>query len=149
MTETQKTQAVRTPWHLWVVGIIATLWGAMGAMDYVMTQTRNEAYLSKFTPEQLEFFTSFPVWVVASWAIAVWGGVLGSLLLLLKRKLAVWVFLVSLIAMVLTTFHNFVLSNGMEHMGDGMSLVFTAARFVIAVVLFLYARTMEKRGILR
>ena len=59
MTETQKTQAVRTHWQLWVVGIIATLWGAMGAMDYVMTQTRNEAYLSKFTPEQLELFTSF------------------------------------------------------------------------------------------
>lgn len=149
MTELQETQTARTPWHLWAVGIIATLWSAMGAVDYVMTQTRNEAYLSKFTPEQLAYFTGFPVWVVATWAIAVWGGVLGALLLLLKRKLAVWVLLVSLMAMVLTTFHNFVLSNGMEVMGDGESLVFTAAIFVIAVVLYLYATTMEKRGILR
>ena len=149
MTENKVTQTVGTPWHLWVIGIIAALWGAMGAVDYLMTQTQNEAYLSKFTPEQLAFFTSFPVWVVAAWAIAVWGGVLGAVLLLLKRKLAVWVFLVSLLAMVLTTFQNFVLSNGMEVMGDGVSLGFTAAIFVIAVVLYLYARTMEKRGILR
>jgi len=149
MTENQETQTVRTPWHLWAVGIIAILWSAMGAVDYIMTQTQNEAYLSKFTPEQLAYFTSFPVWVVAAWAIAVWGGVLGALLLLLKRKLAVWVLLVSLIAMVLTTIHNFVLSDGMEVMGDGESLGFTAAIFVIAVVLYLYARVMEKRGILR
>ncbi len=149
MTDTQQTQAVRTPRHLWVVGIIAILWNAMGAMDYVMTQTKNEAYLSQFTPEQLAYFTGFPVWVVATWAIAVWGGVLGAVLLLLKRKLAVLVFLVSLCAMVLTTFHNFVLSDGLEVMGDGGSLVFTGAIFVIAVVLYLYAKAVAVRGILK
>ncbi len=149
VAEMQKTQTAGTPWHLWVVGIIATLWNAMGAFDYVMTQTQNESYLSNFTPEQLAYFTGFPVWVVASWAIAVWGGVLGALLLLLKRKLAVLVFLVSLLAMVLTTFHNYILSNGMEIMGSGASLGFTAAIFVIAVVLYLYANTMNKRGFLR
>jgi len=35
-------------------------------MDYVMTQTKNEAYMSGFTPEQLAFFYSFPAWVVSA-----------------------------------------------------------------------------------
>lgn len=136
----------RRPWHLWVVGIVALLWNAVGAMDYLMTQTRSEQYMSQFTPEQLEYFYGFPAWVVAAWAIAVWGGVLGAILLLMRNNLAVPVFLVSLIAMVLTTIYQFGLSNGLEVVGDPFSLVFTAVIFVIAVALFLYARAMQKRG---
>jgi len=148
MPETSETDVARTPWHLWLIGVLALLWSAMGAFDYLMTQTRNEAYMSNFTPELLSFFYSFPGWVIAAWAIGVWGGVLGAILLLLRRRLAVWVFLASLIAMVSTTFHNYVLSNGMEFMGDAFSLGFTAAIFLIALALFLYARAMQKRKIL-
>ena len=148
MSEMQQSNGVSTPVHFWVVGIVALLWSAMGAYDYVMTQTRNDAYMSAFTPEQLSFFYSFPAWVVAAWAIAVWGEVLGVLLLLLRRSLAVWVFLASLIGMVITTIHNYLLSNGMEVAGDAFSLVFTAVIFGIALALFLYARAMGKRGIL-
>lgn len=149
MTEIQETKAVGTPWHLWVIGIIATLWSAMGAFDYLMTQTKNEEYMGQFTPEKLEYFYSLPAWVISAWAIAVWGGVLGAILLLLKRKPAVWVLLVSFIAMVLTTIHNYFISNGLEVMGDGVDLVFAGAIFVISLVLYLYARLMEKRGVLR
>lgn len=148
MSEIQESDAKQTPWHLWVISGIALLWNAMGAFDYVMTQTGNEAYMSSFTPEQLAFFYGFPPWVVAAWAIAVWGGVLGALLLLLRRRLAVGVFLISLVAMVITTFHNYFLSNGMEVSGDAFSLIFTAAIFLIALALFLYARAMHKRNLL-
>jgi len=136
------------PWHLWVVGIVGFLWNAAGAFDYVMTQTKNEAYMSAFSDEQLAFFYGIPSWAVATWAIAVWGGVLGTLLLLLRRRQAVAVFFVSLIAMVITTFQNYVLSNGMEIMGDPFSLGFTATIFLVALALFLYARSMANRQVL-
>jgi len=149
MTDTPGTSPQVTPKHLWVVGIVALLWNAVGAMDYVMTQTRNEAYMGQFTPEQLAFFYGFPTWVVAAWAIAVWAGVLGAALLLLRKRLAVPVFLVSLVAMVITTFHNYVLSDGMEVMGkDAMALGFTVVIFLVAIALILYARAMQKRGTL-
>ena len=138
----------RTAWHFWLIGIVALLWNAMGAMDYLMTQTRNDAYMSAFTPEQLAFFYGFPSWVIASWAIGVWGGVLGSLLLLLRRQAAVWAFLASLIGMVVTAFQNYVLSNGMEVVGDAFSLSFTGAIFLIALGLLLYAYALRKRGLL-
>ena len=148
MSENQETSAKRRPWHMWVVGVLGLLWNAMGAMDYIMTETRNEAYLSSFSPEQLEFFNSFPAWVVASWATAVWGGVLGALLLLFRRRLAVPVFLVSLVAMLITTFHNFVLSNGLEVMGDGFALGFTVVIFLVSLGLLLYSCAMRQRGVL-
>jgi len=148
MTESPANRTVRTPRHLWVIGVIALLWNAMGAFDYVMTETRNTAYMSGFTPEQLAFFYGIPAWVVAAWAIAVWGGVLGALLLLLRRRLAVWVFLISFVGLIITTFRNYVLSNGLEIFGDAASRGFTAVIFVIALGLLLYARAMSKRGVL-
>jgi uncharacterized membrane protein YphA (DoxX/SURF4 family) len=148
MSEIQETSTKRRPWHLWVVGLIALVWNSMGAMDYFMTQTKNEAYMGQFTPEQLEYFYGFPAWVVSAWAIAVWGGVLGALLLLLRKRHAVWVFLASFIAMVVTTIHNYGLSDGMKVMGDAFSLVFSAVIFLIALALLLYARALQKREIL-
>jgi hypothetical protein len=139
---------IRAPRHLWVVGILAVLWNAVGAMDYVMTETRNAAYLSGFTPEQLAFFDAIPAWTVAAWAVGVWGGVLGALLLLLRRGLAEWVFLASLLGVVVTTFRNFVLSNGMDVIGGPVSMVFTAVIFLVASGLYLYARAMRMRGVL-
>jgi hypothetical protein len=149
MSEAEETAGTKTPWHVWVVGIVALLWNSVGAMDYFMTQTRNEGYLSQFTPEQLEYFYAFPTWLVALWAIAVWGGVLGALLLLARKRLAVPVFLVSLISMATTAVYNYGISNGMEVVGDTFSLVFTAVIFVIALGLYLYARTMHAKGLLR
>ena len=75
MSEIQSSESTKAPWHLWVIGVLTLLWNAMGAFDYLMTQTQNEAYMSEFTPEQLEFFYNFPSWMVAFWALAVWGGV--------------------------------------------------------------------------
>jgi ribose/xylose/arabinose/galactoside ABC-type transport system permease subunit len=131
-----------------VIGIIALLWNCIGAFDYLMTQTRNAAYMSAFPPEQLAFFYGLPAWVIAAWAIAVWGGVLGSILLLLRRRLAVPVFAASLAGMVVTTFQNYVLSNALEIFPDTFSRVFTVVIFAISVALYFYARAMRERGVL-
>ena len=124
-----ETQATTTPRHLWIVGIVALLWSLLGAMDYIMTETRNEAYMSQFTPEQLEFFYSFPAWLVAFWAIAVWGGVLGAVLLLMRKKLAVPILLVSLLCMVVTVIHNYGFAGGADIVG-GVGLFFSAVIFI-------------------
>ena len=148
MSDAMAVQPEPRPWHLWVVGILGLLWNLVGAFDYLMTQTQNEAYMSQFTPEQLAYFYGFPAWVVATWAVAVWGGVLGALLLLLRKRLAVGVLLVSFLAMVVTSVYNFLLSDGLEIMGGTGPLLFTALVFIVALGLWLYARAMARRGVL-
>jgi hypothetical protein len=148
MSSTPTSEPHGTPKRLWVVGVLALLWNAMGAVDYLMTETKNEAYMSQFTPEQLAYFYGFPVWFVAVWAIAVWGGVLGSLLLLFRKRFAVPVFLVSFIAMVIAMLHNYVFSNGLEIVGGAFNLIFTAAVFVVALGLYVFSRAMQRRGVL-
>ena len=135
------------PKHLWIVGIVTLLWNLMGAYDYLMTQTRNEAYMAKFEQAQLDYYNAFPTWVEFFWALAVWGGVVGSVLLLLRKRLAVPVFLVSFASMVINAVYNFGLSNGMEVMG-ATGFGFTVVIFFVALGLVLYARAMQGRGVL-
>lgn len=147
MSTVAHTRSPSTPWHLWVVGVVALVWNGGGAFDYLMTQTENASYMSQFTPEQLEYFYGFPTWLVAFWAMAVWGSVLGSILLLMRSRFAAPVFLVALVCMVVNSLHNFVFSDGIEIMGSG-GAIFSAVIFVVSVALWLYARAMRDRGVL-
>jgi len=135
------------PLHLWIIGVVTLLWNAMGAFDYVMTEMQNEAYLKEFSEEQMAFFTSFPSWLVVFWALAVWGGVVGSLLLLLRKRSAALVLLVSFLSMVVTTIHNLGFSNAAEIMGT-TGAIFSAVIFLVSLGLVLYSRAMVKRGVL-
>jgi hypothetical protein len=139
---------VKTPVHLWIVGILSLLWNAFGAFDYVATQYRLDFYMSNFTPEQLDYFYSFPAWMKAAWAVGVWGSLLGSIFLLLRKSWAVWLFGASILGLAVSTVYNFVLSNGIEMMGEE-AVIMTAVIWVIALLLFFYASAMAKRGVLR
>lgn len=144
----QSIQGSETPAHLWIVGGLALLWNAVGAFDYLATMIEFEPYMSGFSEEQLRYFYGFPARVVATWAIAVWGALLGSIALLLRSQWAVWLFGVSLAGFVFTSLHNFVLSNGAEVMGDA-AVAFSAAIGIVAILLVVYARRMSLRGVLR
>ena len=140
----------RPGWSFWVIGVLALLWNAIGAFDYVMTQTGNAEYLSQFNDAQIAFFYGFPAWVQGAWAVAVWFSVLGALLLLLRRRLAVPVFAISLVAMVVTAIHNFwIASPSMTDLMGGFAAAFSAVIFVVAVFLLWYSRRLGRRGLLR
>ena len=137
----------KTPLHLWVVGVLALLWNLVGAFDYLATQLKFESYMSQFTEAQLDYFYGFPKWAVSGWAFGVWGAVVGSIFLLLRRRWAVWAFGASLVGMVVSSIYSFLLSNGAEIMGGG-GTVFTIVIWVVAIFLFIYARNQAKAGVL-
>ena len=140
----------KTPWHIWVVGVLSLLWHAGGAFDYVMSQTRNPSYLEMIPPEQLAFLESFPTWVTAFWALSIWSAVLGSLLILLRRKQAAPVFLISFVAMIVTSVHNLFLADpsALDLMSGGQ-IGFTAAIVIVGILLIIYAGVQAGMGRLR
>jgi hypothetical protein len=138
---------VKTPFHLWLIGILALLWNAIGAFDYTATQMQMDFYMSQFTEQQLAYFYGFPAWVDAAWAIAVWSSLLGSLMLLLRKALAAWLFGLAILGMIGTSVYNLVLTDGLEVMGEG-SMTFTVVIWVIALLLYFYAVAMVKRRVL-
>ena len=139
----------KAPTQLWIVGGLATVWNAFGAFDYVMTQTRNAAYLAGFTDPQRVYFDSFPVWMEAAWAFGVWGGLLGSLLLLMRSRHAVTAFAVSLAGLAISTVYQYVLNAPPAEMMTGAMMAMNLVIWAVAIGLLVYAMRMKARGVLR
>jgi hypothetical protein len=145
----QEAVQARTPAHVWIVGVLATLWNAFGAFDYVMTQTGNEAYLSQFTAEERAFFDSFPAWMEAFWALGVWGALIGSLLLLVRSRYAVPAFGISLVGIIVGMGYQYLAMEAPESLTTGAMAIMPWIILVIGIALFVYARNQAARGVLR
>ena len=148
MAEARGTTTPGRPWHLWLIGIIGGLWSSIAVLSFMLTQMNVEAVMSRFPPQQREYFESFPWWADAFWAIGVFGGVIGCLLLLLKNRRAVHVLFASLIGAIVSNLGGLFLLGGMEVMGGTSALGFTAFPIVFAAFLAYYARAMSKKGVL-
>ena len=148
MSAAQGTTASDRPWHLWLIGILGGLWSSMGVISFMLTQTKVEAVMSRFPPQQRAYFESFPWWAVAFWAIGVFGGVIGRLLLLLRKRHAFHVLLASAIGAIVCNLGGLFLLGGMEVMRETGGLGFTVFPIIFAAFLAYYARAMSKKGVL-
>ena len=140
----------KTPWHLWLVGILGLPWNGFGAFDYSMTQLRGEQHMRDFgmTDAQIAHMAEIPAWMTAVWAIGVWGGLLGTVLLLLKNRLAVPVFAISLGAFIISLVHAYILTNSAKIMG-GQTDIMNSVILAGCLFFLFYARAMARKGVLR
>ena len=136
---------VRTPWHLWVVGVLALLWNASGAYTIMMAQAGR---LPNLSADEIEYYATQPLWFVLVSDIALIGAVAGAVAILFKRRFAVWLFGVSLVAIAITDVYD--LGTGMSRaLVTTAAMIVTALIFVLAVLELWYAFAMSKRGVLR
>jgi hypothetical protein len=141
-------RSATAPLHLWIVGLLAVVWNGFGSLDYTMTQARNPAWLAQMTAEQRAFIEAAPYWLDATWAVGVWGGLIGSLLLLLRSRFAVAAFLVSLLGLAGNTLSQLTLPEVSPHLASDSGIALHAAVWAIAVGLLVYGLLMRRRGVL-
>lgn len=145
----------RAPMWFWVSAVAATLWNAFGAYDYLMTRTRNMDYLSQMpgvSPQDIiAYIDSYPLYAHVGWGLGVWGGLLGSLLLLLARsRFAFHAFAVSLLGMALSFGYQYLGGSPMPAgMEDGAHKYMPLFIIAVGMALLLFARSMQSKGVLR
>lgn len=142
--------AIKTPWHLWLVGVVAVLFNAIGVFDFVMSMSRGPAYLASagMTPAQIAHYQDMPLWMTADWAVGVFGALIGSALILLRNKLAWPVLAVSLAAFLISLLYTYVLTDGGKIMGPQMAITSAVIAGLLAFFIW-YAWAMTRRGVLR
>jgi len=150
----QDTVQARVPMHLWIVGGLSTIWSAFGCYDYLMTRMRNTDYLASMMPTvdpnaMLAWVDGFPIWAQFGWGLGVWGGLAGSVLLLLRSRWAVWGLGLSLVGAVLGLGYQIAAAPPLAGAEDMMFKVMPYVIIAVALALFLYARMQEKKGVLR
>jgi len=137
----------KAPVHLWIIGGLALVWNLFGVFDYLATHLQWEFYMSEFSQEQLDYFYTFPDWVVSGWAFGVWGALAGSVALLMRRRWAVWAFALSLLGMAVSSIYTLGMTNGLEIMGPE-AVIFSVVIWAVQIFLIVYSYKMSQRGVL-
>lgn len=149
----QATQA-RPPVHLWIVGALALLWNAFGCYDYLMTRLRDTNYLKSMMPTvdpnaMLAWVDAFPIWAQFGWGLGVWGGLVGAILLLLRSRWAELALGVSLLGALLGLGYQAIAAPPLPGMDGPEAAVMPYVIIGTALALFVYARAMVKKRVLR
>ena len=142
-------RAQSAPAHLWIVGILALLWNAFGCYDYLMTVTRNAAYLANFPAGMLDYYDSLPTWLTAAWAIGVWGGLAGSVLLLIRSRHAVLAFALSFLGAIIGIGYELVIKPMPSSLTQGAMGMMPYLAILLAAFLLWYSWNEDKKGVLR
>lgn len=145
---------MKTPWHIWTVGILSLLWNAFGAFDYLMAQTRNASYVEmvpeEFRAQFLAYLDGMPIWAASGWALGVWASILGSFLILARSRHAVTAFVASIVGLAVNSAYTYLIAQTNLSMMTGTSAqLFTALILAVLLLLTWYAVRQRTLGRLR
>ncbi len=144
MTDDLTEQGVATPWHLWLVGGLAALWNAFGTLLWCGTSFMPDAFLADLPAAHRAYVSGLPVWATVTWGIGVLGGLFGAILLLLRNRLAVTMFALSLLGAAV---NQMVYVTNPPPAGF-LNMPLTLFIIGFAFLLFFYANAMKRRGVI-
>ena len=125
--------------------IASLLFMVLGCAAYLLDVTSDPAQLPL---DQRVVMEARPTWSMAAYGLAVWVGLAGALLLLLRKKLAQPLLLVSLLAAAMT-FLPYVLVAGVRDNVTSNDIAVAVAVLIITWTIFWFARHSDRRGWLR
>ncbi|MCZ6890596.1 MAG: hypothetical protein O7H39_19065, partial [Gammaproteobacteria bacterium] len=108
-------------WSFWAIGAVALIWNVLGVVNFFVQM--DEDTLAGYREVERAIVESRPVWATGAFAVSVFGGALGCLLLLLRKSAAYYLFIASLLGVIVTMTHTL----GMAGSATGLSAVEIAA----------------------
>lgn len=87
-------------WSFWLIGAGALIWNLMGSMNFLMQL--NPEFVAAMPDTHQAIIELRPLWATSAFAISVFGGAFGSVLLMLKSSAALFLFFASLFGTILT-----------------------------------------------
>ena len=128
-----------------VVAILALLWNLLGCAAYLADAMMTPDAVAKLTPAQREIHDTRPAWSVSGTAVAVWLGALGSLALILRKRWATILLVLSLVGVVVQDYWLFFASDAARAAGSTAVIMQTIV-LIIAVALVVLSQRAAKRS---
>lgn len=129
-----------------VLAVLLVLWGLAGCASFYVHVAYGPDIDPNATDWDRAYFAALPGWLNIVYAAAVGAGLLGSIALLLRSKLAQPLYLVSLIAVVIQFGYIFLATDLAAHKGPATAYPFPALIFVIAIFQLWFAGYARRRG---
>lgn len=141
-------QSIKVPMWYWIAAIIFLLWNLMGIGSFLSHTLMKEEMIQKLSVAEQELYSNYPAWVFFAFAIAVFDGTLGCIGLLLKKKWARSMFIVSLIGIVPQMTYVIFIANTAEVYGPS-GLIMPVMIVAVGFFLVWYSSNCIKKGWLR
>ncbi len=129
----------------WAVGAIALLWNLMGVFAYLAQAYMSDEVLAALPEAERALSENIPAWATAAFATAVFGGAIASILLLLRRKSATLVFIISFIGIVAQMVYNIGISKAAEVYGP-WGMIMPIMVILIGIFLVWYSKNSYQKG---
>jgi hypothetical protein len=140
-------QAVgKVHWSFWVISIFALTWNGLGSLNYVMQM--NADMVASLPGTHRAIIEGRPAWATAGFAIAVFGGSIGGLLLLLRKSMALYLFFASLLGVLVTIIHTMNVTGKIKFSTPEI-IVMVITPVVVGAFFIWYARFVEGKGWIR
>jgi hypothetical protein len=140
------TGRARPPLWFWIVGILLLLWGLAGCAACIQQFRLGAEAMGPATDYDRALYASLPAWYNWVYAIATFGGLLGSLLLLARSSTARLLYIVSLVAVVVQFGWLFATSDIVAQKGAATVLPFPIGIALIALFEVWFAGFAARRG---
>ena len=123
----------------------ALVWNLLGVMAYVSQVTMSDAALLALPENERILYTSIPAWATSAFAIAVNGGALGCILLLMRKSWAFPILVLSLLGVLVQMTHSIFFTNSMEVYGPG-GMIMPTMVLVVSIYLVWYSNHARTNG---
>ena len=131
-------------WSFWVISSIALIWNAMTLLNYFMQM--NPDMLASYGESERALIESRPAWATGAFAIAAFGGAIGSVLLLLRKSAAYYLFAASLLGVVVAMLHPLGVFGPRVNLSVGEIAGMIIMPAVVAAFFVWYSKFAEKRA---
>ncbi|MDH7453957.1 hypothetical protein QF205_12895 [Luteimonas composti] len=137
------------PLSFWIVAVLGLLWNLYGVAMFWLNLTITPEAISALPEAEREITRAMPRWIMLPFGVATLGGVAGMLAMLLRRRVAVPLLLVSLLALVVQFVAVYLTTPVWALTGASGAVLPLVLWGVVALALWLYARRASARGWLR
>lgn len=139
------TTATKRSVGYWIVAVFALVWNLIGVAMWYLQVSMTPGQLAAMPEAQRQVYEGTPGWINIVFALAVLGGVLGALGLLMKKRWAGTMFALSLIALLVQMIGAYVVTPAWAAYGP-VGLVMPVVLLLIALFLLWYANKAKARG---
>ena len=131
-------------WSFWAIGAVTVVWNVMGVINFFMQM--NADALASFPESHRAIVEGRPAWATGAFAIAVFGGALGSLLLLLRKSAAYYLFIAALLGVIVQMTPYLGMAGSTIDFGPFEISMFILMPLVVAAFLIWYSKQAESKG---
>ena len=126
-------------WSFWAIGAVTLIYNVAGVMNFLVQM--NADTVSNMPEQYREIVEGRPAWATGAFAVAVFGGALGCLLLLLRKSAASYLFIASLLGAIVTMIHTLGIAD--SNIGP---VIGNLVQLVVMAFLIWYSKQSDSKG---